>query len=233
MEFLSLDLKHIKQEYFFLADYGKDMQGTYITNLHPQAFAKKDTAVLPLTYLLAFFVFRCENFAPITPKDEFGMVLLDIADLYAQDKTPTQEQVNEAITAILLEFVRFNADYNKAFYSILCDFVSQPSENSPQRSSVERGIIPNAKKADDENKPKPKSNYTKLNEAIEKGEFKNKQVRDRAVAVYKLLHNCEPTADDLKMQPSEEDKERIRVEREIDGFDLTPRQYSQSIASGV
>lgn len=229
MQTLSLDLQTIKQEYFFLADYGKDMQGTYITNLHPQAFAKKDTAVLPLTYLLAFFVFRCDKFTPITPKDEFGMVLLDIADLYAQNKTPTQEQISEAITAILLEFVRFNADYNKAFYSILCDFVSMPSENSPQRSSVERGIIPNAKTADDNPTQKPKSNYTKLNEAIKHGEFKNKQVRDRAVAVYKYLHNCEPTEDDLKMQPSEEMIEQMSEMP----FDLTPRQYAREIASGI
>lgn len=234
MHQLSFDLQHIKQEYEFLKEYGANNPSEYLKGIHSQAFCKTSDCSRALAYLLVFLSYRCNEFKILAPKDEFGIVILDIADLYAQSKEPTQEQINEAITAILLEFYSQGVFYDKALYQILCDYVSNPTENSPKRSAKECGVeMPKLKDDNnDENTPKPQSNYVKLNDAIAKGEFKNKQVRDRAVAVYKLLHNCEPTKKDLEMTPSEEDKERIMTEQEMP-FDKTPRQYSQAIASGI
>lgn len=195
---LDINLDDIRNEYGFVSHYGLNNPHEYLNALHLKAFCKNREdrdCCLSLACLLVFFAFKCKEFSLSVPKNEYGTAILDIADLYKEGKEPSQEQYNEAITSILLEFHTQGFKVKESLYLITLDYTSHPDIESP---SLSTGFCSyDDQSSTDKQSAKEKSMggaYAKhkiLSNAIKKGEFKNKQVRDRAIKAFTMLNYCE------------------------------------------
>lgn len=215
---VSLNLDEIKEQYCFLKDLGAQNESNYLKSLHASAFSKvKDTkTTTSLAYLIAFFAFRCKKFEVVSPKDEFGLVVLDISD--KGTKEATENEINEALTSLLLECYKNEIYYEKALYQILNDYVNNrgvldpvPTGNCDMPKIESKGSTEPSSEISQFNKtylakngmhetynPFTASNYQKLRMVEQIGEFKNAQVKERALKAFKIVHNCEPTKDEAE-----------------------------------
>ena len=224
---LELDLQDIKEQYCFLKDLGSENESNYLKSLHSSAFSKvKNTkTTTSLAYLITFFAFKCEKFEIVSPKDEFGLVILDIGDKGI--KEATENEINEALTSLLLECYKNEIDYEKALYQILNDYVnnrgvldpvptgncdmpklkdeSQNAEMQSELSRFDKTYVTKNGMHETFN-PITSSNYQKLRMVEQIGEFKNAQVKERALKAFKTLNNCEPTKEEAERAKMSDEK---------------------------
>lgn len=214
LETLNFDLQKTKEEYACFNNIANEAE--YISSLHSLAFSKNADGLKAIAKLLIFFALKCKEFKIVAPKDEYGLIILSIKDAYEKRLEPSNDEICEAITSLLLECLKLGADYEKIMYLELREYVSSIDSLNFKAMNSEYELPKVAKKEDEKiesiealNKsyvtkngmyetynPLTASNFQKLRIAEEIGEFKNSQVKERAIKAFKALNNCEPTKDE-------------------------------------
>ena len=212
IETLNFDLQKAKDEYACFANTKLENFG----HLHALAFSKNENGLKALAKLLIFFALRCKEYKIIAPKDEYGLVILDIFDALEKGLEPSNDEICKAITSLLLECIKLGANYEKIMYLELREYVSEIESLNFKAMKSEYENAKVAKKEDEKIEgveafdktykakngmcetynPFTSSNFQKLRVAEQIGEFKNKQVKERAIKAFKMLNNCEPTKEE-------------------------------------
>lgn len=214
IETLSFNLQKAKDEYACFDNITDNAE--YINSLHSLAFSKDVKGLKAIAKLLIFFALKCKEFRVVAPKDEYGLIILGIKDTYEKRLEPSNDEICEAITSLLLECIKLSADYEKIMYLELREYISNIDSLNFKAMNSEYELPKTAKKEDERIEgieafdksyvtksgmcetynPLTASNFQKLRVAEQIGEFKNAQVKERAIKAFKMLNNCEPTKDE-------------------------------------